>query len=248
MSKKKIQCQICGQDFTRITASHLTLCSPGISLEEYRRIYGATSPGGLCKSSVAQYAGEVAATVVERIANDEQLLADIASRVGQHLFSDNARGKVLGTAMMMLAERSESYRKHVDRLQQLDDELFMPHRIEAGGPDGSPTDTLTLLQMARYQTSRVNDVEHTLLRLLKSAIDDRKTQGVNVNVQQSFSGLHEQFVVPTSFDPKQREALRRLGSRLIRSPQTVKALIDKVKDKDEQENEIIEADFDAVDK
>jgi len=241
MAKSKIQCQICGREFTRITQSHLDLCSPGLNLTEYRRIYGATSPGGLSKSALSAYAGDIAEMVVEAINKDDTLLTDIATRVGQHLFSDEARGKIMGTAMMLLAERSATYRKMLEHLQTLDSEIFRPERIEAGGPGGEPTDTLTLLQMAKYTNKRVRDSEDTLLRLLKSAIDDRKTQGVNVNLQQNFTGAHERIAIPQSFDPKQREALRRLGTRLVRNPKTVRALITKAKQNDDEEVTEVEA-------
>jgi len=250
MSKKqKIQCQICGQEFARITQSHLGLCSPGLCLEEYRRIYGPTSANGLSKSAVVKYAGDIAATVVEQIAGDTELMEDIASRVGQHLFSDNTRGKLLGAAMMMLAERSASYKRHIDRLAVIDDEIFQTHRVEAGGPDGAPTDTKTLLLMGKYQSDRINASENALLKLIKTAVEDRRISAVNVNVKTTFTGIHEHLHVPPSFDAKQREALRRLGSRLIRPPKTVQALMDGVKEAntdDTEEEDSIEATFKAV--
>lgn len=235
MANKKIQCQICGQYYVRITQSHLNLCSPGMVLEEYRQIYKATSPENLSHTALAQSAGEIATVVVDAINNDETLLNDIATRVGHHLFSEHARGKLLGTALMMLAERSSAYQGLLDRMRSIDEELFQQHRIEAGGPDGSPTDTGTLLGMAKYANSKVKDSEDTLLRLLKSAIEDRKTTGVQVNLQQNFSGVHERIPIPTSLDPKQREALRRLGTRLVREPKTVRALIADAKQNDEEE-------------
>jgi hypothetical protein len=196
---------------------------------------GPTSPDGVHTALVAQQAGPIAAKVVEYISTDKELLQDIATRVGQHLFSDSARGKVLGTAMMLLAERSGSYQKMMERLNSLDSELFQKHRVEAGGPDGAPTDTLTLIQLAKYANSKVKDAEDTLLRLLKAAIDDRKTHGVNLNLQQNFTGQHERIIVPATLDSKQREALRRLGSRLVHEPTTIRALIEKAKEDDDDE-------------
>lgn len=247
MAARKVQCQICGREFSCITKSHLDLCSPGLSMEEYRRVYGPTSPGGLSRSALVASAGEVAALVVGAIERDEALLSDIATRVGNHLFSDHARGKILGTALMVLSERSSAYKDTADRVRAIEAELFARHRIEAGGPNGTPTDTGTLIGMAKYAGGALKDAEDSLLRLVRSAIDDRKTPQTQINVQQNFSGLHERIPVPTSLNPTQREALRRLGSRLIRAPRTVDEIIAeaKVLNADERE-EIIDAEIDAV--
>ena len=172
--------------------------------------------------------------VVEELKNDAGLMNEVATRVGQHLFSENARGKILGVALMLLAEKTASYQQLTKRVSTIDNEVFQRHRLEAGGPNGTPTDTITLLQMAKYANKKVHDAEDTLLRLLKAAIDDRKSQGVQVNLQQNFSGLHEKVPIPGNMDAKQREALRRLGSRLVRAPKTVRALIGKVREDNEK--------------
>lgn len=234
MADKKIQCEVCGRYYKSITQTHLDNCSPGMSLEEYRANLGPTSPKGLSGALVRKEAGPIAQAVVEHIQNDPELMNDIATRVGNTLFSDNSRGKLLGTAIMMLKERSSSYHKMLERLQKVDAELFRPERLEAGGPFGTPTPTETLIQIARYQSSKVRDAEDTLMRLIKAAIDDRKAHGVTVNLQQNFTGKHEQVSVPPTLNSKQRESLRRLGSRLVRQPKTIRALIDKAKDNEEE--------------
>jgi hypothetical protein len=239
----KIQCQACGRKYKRITQTHLDTCSPGMTLEEYRQVYGATSPGGLSSALVKQYAGPIAEKVVNAITDDKALMQDLASRVGQYLFSEQARGKILGAAMMILLERAGSYTKMMERLNMVDDELFSKARVEAGGPDGEPTDTLTLLQLARYANTKVRDAEDTLTRLVKSSIDDRKTQGVQIDLRQTFTGVHEKIVVPSSLDAKQREALRRLGERLISPSKSVGEVIAKAKRNDE---EIEDAEYEAV--
>ena len=253
-SKKKVQCQVCGRDFIRITQSHLDMCSPGLSLEEYRRVYGPTSPDGLSRTALAKSAGEIAAVVVDAINKDDALLADIATRVGNHLFSEHARGKILGAALMVLAERSGAYQGTLEKVRAIEKELFAQHRIEAGGPDGAPTDTGTLLGMAKYASGSLKDAEESLLRLVRSAIDDRKIHQTQVAIQQNFSGVHERIPVPKDLNPTQREALRRLGSRLIRAPRTVDELIAEAKrlNDDTRENEevidaeVIETEREAV--
>lgn len=237
MAVEKVQCQICGQHFNRITKSHLSLCAPGMSLDEYQELYAPLTAKGVKAAEVVQYADVVAEKVVGAITGDEVLLTELASRVGQFLFTDHLRGKVLGTALMLLAERSETYRKMADRVKVVDEEIFQEHRLTAGGPGGAPTETETLLQIARHASTRMKDAEDTLLRILRTAVDERKAHGVQLNLQQNFSGKHEQVVVPASFDSKQREALRLLSSRLSQKSITVREIIAKVKPEDESKSE-----------
>jgi hypothetical protein len=242
---KTVQCQLCHRDYKRITQSHLEKEHPGVSLEDYRAVYGPTTPGEVTNALMAKQAGPIAALVLQELQNDESLINDVARRVGNALFSDQFRGKLVGAAAMVLAERAGAYGRLRERVEKVEEELFRPERVYAGGPFGSPTPTETLVAMQRVGAQMVRDTEDTLLRLIKAGIDDGKASKVELNINQTFSGKHETIVVPESLDSKHREGLRRVLSRMTRKPRTLAEAIERAR---EDEDDIQEAEFEAVEK
>jgi hypothetical protein len=241
--KDKIQCALCGKWFTQITATHLKSQHPGVSMEDYRKIYGPVAPGTLSTALARQHSSEIAALVLQEVKKDPTFIQDISRRVGNTLFSEEFRGKVMGTVLMVLLERAGTYKKLAERLDLVEDELYQPHRIEAGGPFGSPTDTETLVQMAKHSSRRMGEAEDAILRILKQTIDDKKATESKLLINNVFTGKHEHIHVPERLDSRKREALRRLSNSILRDPKTVKAVMDKARNAKEEEDdeEIIEA-------
>lgn len=231
-ASNNVQCGICGRRFKRITQKHLDSIHPGFTLEEYRRIYKATTPAETSRNLALQRGNELAQSVVEKIKSDPTLMEDISRRVGNALFSEEMRGKFIGGVLMVLQSRLSSYSKLENQRQQVNDTLFTEDRIKAGGPDGAPTDTPTLIAMGKLAKDNVADAEDALLRMVKLAIDDMKKpeakQPINI-----FTGKHETLVIP-DLKPKQREAIRRIASGLLKEKQSVRALISKARTVNEE--------------
>lgn len=225
---RTVQCQLCGRKFNRITQSHLDSAHPGVDLETYRKTYGPTTQAEMEEKLALTDGERIANVVIEQIKDDPALMKDIASRVGSSLFSTELRGKFVGTVLMLLNNRLQSFGKMQRQLEQVNEELFTPERIEAGGPFGAPTDTATLIQIGRLARDNMADAEDALLRMVKLAVDDSKTpeQQQPINI---FTGKHETLIIPPEFSPKQRETLRRLGSRVLRPGRTVAGVIEQAK-------------------
>jgi hypothetical protein len=232
---KLVPCGLCGRRFKRITQKHLDSMHPGFTLEEYRRIYKATTPQGQERALALQQGNQLAQAVMEQIQADPVLMEDITKRVGENLFSDEIRGKFIGGVLAILQSRIAAYAKLDNQHSRVTDELFSDERILQGGPDGAPTDTATLIAMGRLARDNVADAEDALLRMVKLAIDDKKKPEIQrpINI---FTGKHETVIVP-DFKPKQREAIRRVATSLTKDKKTVRALIAKAKNIDEEEVE-----------
>lgn len=234
-AKKTVQCGLCGRRFKRITQKHLDSMHPGYTLEDYRRIYKATTPEEADRNIALQRGNELAYAVVEKIKTDPSLMDDISRRVGKALFSEEMRGKFIGGVLMLLQNRIGSYSTLENQRRKVTDELFTDERVKQGGKDGAPTDTATLIQMGRLARDNVADAEESLLRMVKLAIDDMKKPETDrpINI---FTGKHETLVIP-DFSPKQREMIRRVASGVMKEKKTVRALITKAKTLDDDEEE-----------
>jgi hypothetical protein len=168
----KIQCQICGVWFSRITENHVRVHH--IDMEEYRRRYIATSPGEQKNELARRFeAKEIMEHAIHLISPEE--LQDVVASSNLTIFSRQARQSVVACAMAMQHLRLELCHKSATILGRIQEKFLKePWRLERN-EDGTPLANKDLVEIWHMALRDVTDASREMTQLLYASVQDNKS-------------------------------------------------------------------------
>lgn len=209
----KVQCQICGKYFTRITNTHLM--SHEMTEKEYRKKYGALSGKEVLQGVKSFEAKELLPAILKDPDSDtfNALVQGTRAR-DLRLFSEEGRAAVIQSQYVLLTSALQSMLKSSEVSSKVLEDLN--EYISTGiGPDGNPLDVKELVKAGEFAQRIVAESSRAITALGNTVTRENATimSRPSPVVEVAFSG--EENKTP-AIVPESREKMRVLIDALMK--------------------------------
>jgi hypothetical protein len=196
----------------------------GFSLTQYRRAYYAPHAPRRASRATAGLAGDgtlaLSSEILERVAGDQHLLARLADEVAEAIFSGPTLERLRISLFMLITQRMELVAKSAADFERCRAELTQAWRLQQGGPDGGPTSTKDLAEIAKLLSKEVHQGEELLVKTVRLALEEARLRGpasgLDAGLSTRYTGSAEVLQVPADCSAAERETIRTLFGMVVR--------------------------------